>query len=90
MTNIKEQVKEVLIDLINAQAGAMGDMPIEQLSLDQALSQIHELYIKKFEEMLPFEFTASDFSLGKEYWKAYKEGFNNCLKEIKTKLEGTR
>ena len=89
MTDISEQVREVLEDLSEDIEMAKNEWQIEN-AIMQALSQIDALYHKKFEEMLPKEMTIWDTS-GVEGkmpigLKLHSEGFNTCLKTIKEKL----
>ena len=75
--SIDRQVREVL------RRFDYGYTPLEgERKIDQALSQIHDLYLEEFGKMLPREIYGSGFDV-----KGYNQGFNSCIAEIKAKLK---
>ena len=79
-----EKLREILAKVYSCDV--RSDKQDKDKIINQALSQIHSLYLEKLEEILPKELTQFNSKKGVISWE-YKLGYNKCLSEIKSKIK---
>ena len=81
MNNNQEELEKILSQVLMKHHDDISSQD------DDAIAEARDAIIELVKRIVPEEFTLNDFSLGKEYWKAYREGFNSCRTEMLRRIE---